>query len=75
MFMGMFLGEPRNITEEHKSAWTSGLRNIRAYVPQGTEEHNRTYVPRRTEEHNRTYVHRGTEEHKGLMFLGEPRGT
>jgi hypothetical protein len=29
------------------------LRNIRAYVPRGTEEPNRTYIPQGTEEHNR----------------------
>jgi hypothetical protein len=38
-------------------------RNIRGYVPQGTEEHNRAYVPR------------GTLRNISLMFLGaEHRG-
>jgi hypothetical protein len=46
---------------EHRDRGTSVIflghvapRNIRAYVPRGTKEHNRTYVPRS----------RGTEERK-----------
>jgi hypothetical protein len=37
-------------------------RNIRAYVPGPTEEHNQTYVLRPTEEH-KPYIPRSADEH------------
>jgi hypothetical protein len=51
-------------------------RNIRAYVPQPTEEYIRTYVPRsKTEEYMRAYVSRSKPRNiSDLTFLGpKPR--
>jgi hypothetical protein len=41
-------------------------RNIRAYVPRPTEEHNQTYVLRSTKEH-KPYIPRSADKHK--IFL------